>query len=135
MNIGADLSAVLADTHGPAMECELHIGESRIPARLLLTRGGGRGGATGARSVMGWALTTELPRGADWATALLLAGSLPLGVAVDDVEAIDDRLGTLWRVEGSMPMAGIVSRTIDGKTVNGVIGWRLALRGTQRGVR
>lgn len=135
MNIGADLSAVLADTHGPAMECELHIGESRIPARLLLTRGGGRGGATGARSVMGWALTTELPRGADWATALLLAGSLPLGVAVDDVEAIDDKLGTLWRVEGNTPLTSTLSQTIEGGVIGGVIGWRLALRGTQRGVR
>lgn len=132
MNLAHDLAAVMHPTGGVGIPCVIHVGDQHMPARVVLVRGAA--GKNGGRSVLGWASPGDLPRGADWATALLLVESLPIGTGVDAVDAIDDQLGTLWRVEGATPLVD-TGRTVDGQTTFGVIGWRLALRGTQRGVR
>lgn len=119
MNTTADLIHIIADPNGPAVGCTLYAAEAAHPARVLLQReAGARSGALAA--VLGWATVRELPTGADWAVAVLAI--LPSGVAVESLTRLEEASGKAWRVEGI-------------KEIHNGAGFRLALRGTQRGLR
>jgi hypothetical protein len=72
---------------------------------------------------------TTLPRGADWAYGLILAEDAPPAVA-DARLKVTDNLGAVWNAESVKALLGV-----DDGGMKYVIAWRLALRGTQHGVR
>lgn len=122
MHLASDMEALAADISGPAQTAEVRAGEVVFSARVVLSRAA----QGGVRAAFGW--DADTPRGADWATAIVPASQLPDGVDIDDVESLNN--GILWRVDGH---TAITDRDAAGAAV--VVGWRLALRGTQRGVR
>lgn len=121
---------LMDDPDGPACLCTVEL--AGLPGcKLRMVCQPAYGSSLDPRGrLLAWAGTADLPRGADWGYGLALARDLPSEMTATASGQIHDGAGQTWRIEAARPI-----READAAGALVAVGWRFALRGTQRAVR